>query len=212
MGDKTLVVWDWDGTLVDSRPTVIKALQDLVTEFNLSAITLADVSNIMNEHRGAFWVSRFGEDFDAPFNYFLTRFEHHNAIKELQVFEGALDAMRWLKSHNILQMVISNKPQYLLDSECDRLELHPYFARVIGTEPGNEDKKPNVSFGQNALADLFYDNLIMVGDGWADMVFANNIGARAVYVQNPPLENVPYDAHVPHGELVSFMQTYFCKG
>lgn len=212
MDVRTLVIWDWDGTLVDSMATILNALQDMATAFHLPPITNADVLSVMKEHRGTFWSNHFGSDFEEPFHYFLTRFEHHNATKELQLFEGALDAMRWLKSHNIPQMVISNKPQYLLDEECERLGLTPYFMRVIGTDSMDNDQKPNVSFGQNALQDLLYDSLVMIGDSWTDMQFASNIGAHGVYVQNPPDPNVPFDYHMPHEELLTFVQNYFCKG
>lgn len=211
MGVKTLVAWDWDGTVVDSKPVVIAALQDTAAEFHQPPITMADVSNVMNVHRGSFWTDHFGLDFEAQFNYFLTRFEYHTAQKELHLFEESLEVMRWLKSHNVPQMVISNKPQYLLDDECDRLGLHSYFIRVIGTELNDDDKKPNISFGVNALQDLFFDDLVIIGDGSTDMEFARNLQAVAVYVQNPPLPNVPYDYHVPHDELMSFVQSYFAR-
>lgn len=210
---KTIVIWDWDGTLVDSIATARMALQDLAAKYGLPEIQDKDILNVMSIHKGTFWTDNFGPHFDAAFHYFLERFEHHNAQKDLEIYEGALEAMRWLKSHGIPQMVISNKPQYLLDEECDRLELHSYFVRVFGTDVMDEDKKPNLTFAHKALQDLFYDSLVMIGDGEADMYFARNLQALALYVHNPAVEGVPYDKHFQHhDELLPFLQQHFCGG
>lgn len=210
MADKnTLIIWDWDGTLINSEPSVRRALNDLAQHYQLPAITDKDVSNVMNQHVGTFW-HQFNENVMDAFKYFLNRFEYYNSLKTLEVFDGILPAMKWLKAHHIDQMVISNKPQYLLDEEFKGTPFDGFFIRLIGTDLKNNEKKPDVLFGQKALKGLHYSNLIMIGDGRQDMDFARAIGAKAWYVCRQVLPGVPFDLHLKkQQDILPALKKYF---
>lgn len=194
---KTLVLWDWDGTIADSEPAVTAALRALAQKYALPPVTQADVTDVMNHHFGAFWHNAFGADFHVPFLYFLDQIQAYNRLKKPVIFAGIVETLTYLKQQGIAQMVASNKPQYLLDEECAAAGLTPFFVRVCGTDVNRPEQKPDVLYGQMILKGLTYDRLLMIGDGAQDMTFARNMGAEAWYVRRERLPDVPYDLYLP---------------
>ena len=54
-----LIIWDWDNTLMNTKPAVTAGLQDVVAYFGQAPVTEKEVVNVMTHHRGAFWQNRF---------------------------------------------------------------------------------------------------------------------------------------------------------
>lgn len=207
---KTLVIWDWDGTLVDSEPTAWAALTDTVTHYHKPPVTKENIINVMGNHMGRYWTDTYGADYKQAYLYFEKRFEYHNSKKELVLFPGSKDCLDYLKSKGIAQMVISNKVDWMLQEECHRLNLDSYFIRLVGTDTNSDDKKPNISFGKKALKGLNYEHLVMIGDGESDMNFALNIGAMALYVPMQQIQGVPYDRlFAAHNEILPVLKELF---
>lgn len=206
---KTVIIWDWDGTIINSAPITKRALQDMAKKYNQPDITDADVFEV-NHNFKAFWVQAFKDDFKQPVLYFLDRLQFYNQQMQLEIFPGILPTLEWIKQQNITQLVVSNKPQHLLDDECDKAHLRSYFARVVGRKLDTYEQKPDVTYGHRALQGINYDTLIVIGDGIQDMTFARNLGAKAWYVSPRKITNIPYDRYFfRHTDILSALKERF---
>ncbi len=198
---KTIVMWDWDGTIVDSRGSITQSLNDLAAHYKQEPVTLAEVANVMSFHKGAFWIRRFAERMDEAFDYFVARLNIHS--KTIVVAPGIVPCLDYLKSVNISQIVASNCPEPLLKQECATVQLTDYFERLCGTSLTDNIKKPSPDF-ISKLNGIDFDRCIMIGDGTSDMLFAHNIGALGIYVQATPFRdlNMPHDIYCPDTETL----------
>lgn len=191
---ETLVLWDWDGTIIDNTQTGAAALEDMTQKFGLPKPTSADVKNVMTSVKASYW-TQFGADWEIYGRYFLERFQYHSNANELVIFPGIRETMAWLKIMGVRQIVVSNKPDEMLQSEFKRTDLNAYLMKVCGVDFSDGLHKPQVQYAEKCLAGIGFDRLFMIGDSEMDMDFAKNIGATAV--------NVSPDARIKEGYIVS---------
>lgn len=190
---KSLVMWDWDGTIINNHGSALQALKDVAQKYHLQPITKEDVQNVMGTYGGAFWTFHFGENFKEPYTYFINQFEQYNLSKIPFIFTGVLEALDYVKAKDIPQIVLSNMPQDMLNEESQRAGLKPYFVRLTGLGSSQIDRKPFVENVQRATQGISYDNLIMIGDGESDLLTAQNVGARMIYIGQKARTDYSYD-------------------
>lgn len=190
-----LIAWDWDNTLMDTTKAIEMALNDTLSYYKMPPATRADLLDVMGHHKGAFWIRHFPTKIDEAFAYMISRFSvyHKNAF----LFKQALDILSFVQSQGVQQIVVSNKPQSLLEEEVAQTGTHSFFTNIVGTRLLSDEKKPFASFGAQVLSVLQYDKLIMIGDGEADMIYAQNVGAMGIYVQTPDnkVPGIKYDCY-----------------
>lgn len=206
----TLVIWDWDGTIIDNMQTGMSALADMAKKFGLSAPSLADAKNVMTTLKAPYW-DQFGKDWEIYGRYFLERFKYHSNVHDLKIFDGVRETMAWLKIMGVRQLVISNKPDDIVQEEFKRTDLDKYLMKACGMDFHDGLHKPQKEYAQKCLNAIPYQRLIMIGDSKMDMDFADNIGAVAI--------NVSPDARVgcgyiisSHARLLHVLKKEFAKG
>lgn len=179
--DKLLIIWDWDNTLNDTAGAIFRALQDTMTHYNLPAPTRADLNEVLNHHKGNYWDNKFPGYVDEAFNYMMSRFTLYHL--DTHLFPEAKEVLTFVHQLNIPQIVVSNKPQDLLEAEVDQANVRMFLQGVVGTDYILPDKKPMSSFGAKVISHIPHDKIIVIGDGVADMEYATAIGAKGVYIK-----------------------------
>lgn len=182
---KTVVLWDWDNTLIDTKNAVTRAVNDVVEKYHLPKVDETQIRGIMGTYRGSYWQS-FGNQMEEALHLYLERYAVYS--NDVYPFNVAECVLNFLMEKNVSQFVASNKRHDLLQAEVDRIGWNHFFNRVQGTGV-DHDSKPNKSFADSILKGISYDSLIMIGDGESDMHFARNIGATAVLVHNTEYKN-----------------------
>lgn len=184
---KTLIIWDWDNTLANTKPAVIKGLNDTMAHFGFDMVTDADVKNVMTRHRGEFWTQKFPleKEGDKPtleeaIAYYVSCYQKYSS--ETVLFEHATDILNFFQSNNIPQVILSNKNHQALVKEVTDKGVFDYFYLVRGTQ--GPLGKPEKAFIQDVLDDLKPEQIIVIGDGESDMLLAKNLSATAFLVHN----------------------------
>lgn len=209
MNKKQVIIWDWDNTLVNSRPIVEKALNDLSDHYKLGGISVEDISSVMGTHRGLFWTSHFA-DLPTAIGYYQSCYLKR--LEELmpELLPGANKLLHFFQENDIPQLVLSNKRQDILDKECDLMGLRSYFTTVQGTDLTQDPPgKPQLEFALNALKDMARRYIILIGDGLSDMKMAEVLNATGFYVRAAgPEKGVPYRYYFHNlNDVLSFLQT-----
>ncbi len=176
-----LILWDWDNTLMDTSGALFHALEDTMNHYGLPKPTEQDLNEVLSHHKGAYWENLFPGKVDEAFNYGMSRFAIYH--KESVLFENSFEIIKYVYELGIPQMILSNKPQDLLDDEVSRVGIRPFVLGVVGTDYVLPDKKPMPHFGQNIINTIAHRELMMIGDGEADVEYAKAIGALSVYIQ-----------------------------
>lgn len=134
-----VILWDWDGTLVDSINTLHQVYNQTRGHFGMDEWTLEEAkTNIALSGREVF-PRMFGENAaEAEALFYKTYAEL--APKNVQAKEGRAAMLEETCSKGVTHLLISNKRGDILRAECKALGWEKYFKAIIGANDAREDK------------------------------------------------------------------------
>lgn len=123
MTHKKAVLWDMDGTLIDSEPTALDALAKAIREVGIPHIAELDEHALGRSADSIHeWLRRDHGLSEAPANWERRKHRHHLAsVGELQAFRDSLRTYRALEAAGIPQAVVSNSDRLIMDAQLGRI-------------------------------------------------------------------------------------------
>lgn len=135
----TAVVFDLDGTLIDSIPDVVGALNRLLVEEGRRGITLDEGRAMVGEGAGPMVERAFAATGDAPrtdeFDELITRYldiYRRFPVVDTTIFPGVEDALKQLADRGMPLGICTNKPHGMSELVVRELDLAKYFPVLIG--------------------------------------------------------------------------------
>lgn len=172
MSNKTLILWDWDNTLIDTFEAIYAAQNDTRLHYGMPKWTREESKRIMNDSGRNIIRDVFGAERAVEARaYFLACYDRHAA--EIQLKEGATDILAFTKAKGFINVLASNKAGPILRNEAQTLGIFTYFDRVIGAED-TKASKPSKDFTDAAVDGFMFDKIISIGDGKSDIQMAHN--------------------------------------
>ncbi len=186
-----LIVFDWDGTLMDSTSTIVKCIQESARDLGLP----------VPDKRAASYVIGLGlqdameaamPDIDPKYYpKMVERYRHHYLAKDndLTLFDGVHAMLSELSQAGYFLAVATGKSRVGLNRAMNAAKLLSVFD---ATRCADETfSKPNPAMLQELTRELGQDikRTVMIGDTTHDLQMARNAGAAAVAVH--------YGAHTP---------------
>jgi phosphoglycolate phosphatase len=208
-GSLRLLVFDLDGTLIDSGADLCASVNAMLRKFGRPELPQDVISTYIGDGAARLVSRSLGEPDDRAFldsalAYFLDYYREHK-LDHTYVYPGvfaSLDSLRLEPPGAQRSMgVLTNKPIGPSLAICEALGLSPYFFRIYG---GNSfaTKKPDPE-GLLALmqeAGVTAQETLMVGDSDVDILTARNAGVWSIgcsYGLSPhTLTTVPPDCLV----------------
>ncbi|HEY3858465.1 MAG TPA: HAD-IA family hydrolase [Gammaproteobacteria bacterium] len=180
-----LVLFDLDGTLMDTAPDMGAALNILRAEHNLPPLS-ADRIRPQVSH-GAMGLLKLGfgiEPQDARFSEMRSRYldiyEKHLA-DETQVFHGVDKVLDGLEQQGITWGIVTNKPGWLTDPLLEARGLKTRATCVVsGDTVARRKPFPDPLLHAAVLCNKSADKAIYVGDAQRDVQSAHAAGMLAV--------------------------------
>ena len=188
------IVFDLDGTLVETAPDLLAALNHVLALENCPPVALEDVRTMIGH--GAKAMIRQGltlarsdaseasieARIDALWPEFIAFYERNIAV-ESHPFPGLVTLLNDLKAAGATLAVCTNKTQRLSDQLLDALELSSLFSAIVGAD-SVPSKKPD---GDHILQTIARaggsaDHAIMVGDSRTDERAAQHAGLPFIFV------------------------------
>jgi phosphoglycolate phosphatase len=197
-----LLVFDLDGTLIDSAQDLCNSVNATLENFNRPHLSDELIAKYIGN--GALMLVRRafaaddgiepGEEILAQaYNYFLDYYRQHK-LDYTYAYEGVLEALDALhKVHDQLDApsrenlpprsmaVLTNKPVRPAQAICEALGLAPYFLNIYG---GNSfaTKKPDPEGLLTLMkeAGARPEETVMIGDSQVDVQTARNAGAWSI--------------------------------
>jgi 2-phosphoglycolate phosphatase len=181
------VMYDMDGTLVDSRAAIVASYHDATTEF-LGAPHPTDEREIdeIIKLRGIDAFPRvLGTDDPERLAAFAQAFSGAYARRQrtIPAYPGAREALQRLTAMGVRLGIATSKARSRLDLDLDRLGLTGFFAfTVSGDEVANGKPSPDPIHAVAEGLGVAVENGLYVGDGENDIRAAHAAGMRAVGV------------------------------
>lgn len=196
----SVLLYDWDNTLVDGWAGIAAALNAAFAEFAMPAWTIADTKQRVRVSLRDSFPAMFGAEWERARDIFYsTLTEHH--LRHVMPMPGVADALTagapWP------QGVVSNKPGHYLRAEVVHLGWSGHFGTVIGAGDAPADK-PDAAPIVMALAQLGFTpdrSVWYLGDTALDMQAARAAGVTAVLVGDAShdggIDRAAPDIHFP---------------
>jgi phosphoglycolate phosphatase len=176
-----LVIFDLDGTLIDSRLDLVQSVNAMLRHFRRPELPDEVVASYVGDGAPMLVRRALGDPKDEAFfrsalEYFLAYYKEHK-LDHTTVYAGVPEALRKIQSNGTRRQmaVLSNKPVKPSRAILDALGLTPFFTRVYG---GNsfETKKPDPLGVRTILQEIGVSpaRALMVGDSSIDVLTGRN--------------------------------------
>ena len=170
-----LVIFDLDGTLVNSDKTVIRILNTIREDLTLPSLKSQDISFFLSLGGEEMIKKIIGNDLDTKkyLEIFRQRYLDDSLDNE-NLFYGVIDYLNHLKSKSIQMAVFTNKPKDLTMKTLRRHKIHDFFNYIV-TSDDVEFKKPSPDgcYKIIKLSSIPPENIIMIGDSELDQKAAS---------------------------------------
>ncbi len=196
-----LLVFDLDGTLIDSRQDLANAVNNTLQHFGKPSLPIETIAGYVGDGALALVQRAFENSGLSPqllpegHEFFLAAYKQ-GKLDHTYVYPGVLKALSAIRkrSPNMLMACLTNKPVNPSRKICEALALAPFFFQVYG---GNSfpTKKPDPLGLERLIAEanglacsssnpdstpIRAANTVMIGDGRADMQAARAAGTLAI--------------------------------
>ena len=201
------ILFDLDGTLVDTAPDLMAAHNHVMQKYGKNEKKLSDIKTLAS--RGA-WVMMqrsFKEEIkdektkkkmvDEFIDYYAK-----NINKESKPLNGIYDFLNWAKARKVSMAVCTNKREHLAIDLLKKIDMYKYFEYVAGADTF-EFNKPDPRHLTNIVEIIGGDlkKTIMIGDSEVDAMSAHSANLPFVLVKNGYTEKS--EKEIKHDELIS---------
>jgi phosphoglycolate phosphatase len=190
------VLFDLDGTLIDSVPDITEAVAELMQTDSLPRFSEPEVRKMVGLGVEVLVERAYrarGIEMDEAFrgerlSRMLAIYPRH-LVGKTTLMPGAEAAMGYLDGLGVRMGVVTNKPLGPTIEILDYFGMGKRFALVIGDRPAGDPRalkrKPAPDMILHAVAELDVplDGAIMVGDSGTDIGAAKNAGVFAIAVR-----------------------------
>jgi phosphoglycolate phosphatase len=185
------VVFDLDGTLIDSAPDIHLALNRTLAEAGREGVTLDAVKRMVGDGAERLVESGFAATGEAvagaalrrAYARFLTHYEGPDAARLTRPYPGVVETLERLLRDGFRLGICTNKPAGPTADVLRQLDLAKYFGAVVTPEhvPAH---KPNPAHLLAVLSRLgaARKESVMVGDNANDVATARGAGVAVIAV------------------------------
>lgn len=187
-----LVVFDWDGTLMDSTGQIVTAASGAIAQLGLPERPPEAIRDIIGLGLREAWQRLFPELGADAFMPFVEAYRDHFLAPETQsacLFSGALEVVAELAERGFLLAVATGKSRRGLDRDLAATGLDRYMAASRTADETRSKPNPDMLLELMARLEVAADATLMVGDTEWDLEMARRAGVPAVAVS--------YGAHAP---------------
>lgn len=182
------VVWDWNGTLLDDLPLIVRSVNAALGEHGREPIAVADYTAHYTRPVRRFYEVLLGREVE---DHEWLRIDHvfHDTYaaavaEQARLMTGAREALAAVDASHASQSLLSMYPHHLLLPLVDHFDLDPHFEVVHGLvgEAGGR-KLPHLERHLDEMVHLHGEDparVLVIGDAIDDALAADHLGARAV--------------------------------
>ena len=207
------ILFDLDGTLVDTAPDLMRAHNHVMKKFGYPTKSTEEIRNLVGQGAGAMlgrsiWgqaKKEFGKVQDENIKKEMikdfTDFYGKNIVNESTLINGVKDFLIWSKKNNISMAVCTNKTDYLAVDLLKKIGIYDFFEYVAGHNTFDyckPDPRHLTSVIEIVQGDI--KKSLMIGDSETDANAAKNAGIPVILMEDGYTEKKTNEIY--HNHLV----------
>ncbi len=191
------VLFDLDGTLVDTAPDLMHAHNHVMKKFGYPTKSTEEIRNLVGQGAGAMlgrsiWgqaKKEFGKVQDEKIKKEMIKdfvdFYGKNIVNESTLINGVKDFLIWCKEKKISMAVCTNKQEHLAIDLLKKIGIYDFFEYVAGYNTF-EYCKPDPRHLTSVVEILGGDikKTLMIGDSETDANAAKNAGMPVILLED----------------------------
>ena len=207
------ILFDLDGTLVDTAPDLMRAHNHVMKKFGYPTKSTEEIRNLVGQGAGAMlgrsiWgqaKKEFGKVQDEKIKKEMikdfTEFYGKNIVNESTLINGVKDFLIWSKKNSISMAVCTNKTDYLAVDLLKKIGIYDFFEYVAGHNTFDYCK-PDPRHLTSVIEILQGDikKSLMIGDSETDANAAKNAGIPVILMEDGYTEKKTNEIY--HNHLV----------
>ena len=197
MTQKYTILFDLDGTLVDTAPDLMGAHNHVMRKYGYPTKSTEDIRSLVGQGAGAMigrsiWgqaKKEFGKINDEKIKAEMVKefiiFYGKNIINESTLINGVVEFLKWCKKENISMAVCTNKQEYLAIDLLKKIGIYDYFEYVAGHDTFSYCK-PDPRHITDIIEILGGDikKSLMIGDSETDANAAKAASVPVILLEN----------------------------
>ena len=197
MKQKFTILFDLDGTLVDTAPDLMLAHNHVMKKFGYPTKSTEDIRNLVGKGAGALigrsiWgqaKKEFSKVLDEKIKDEMVKefvnYYGKNIKNESTLITGVKDFLIWCKEQNISMAVCTNKQEHLSNDLLKKIGIYDFFEYVAGSDTFDYCK-PDPRHLTNVVEILDGDvkKTIMIGDSETDANAAKAAEIPVILLEN----------------------------
>ena len=175
------VIFDFDGTVVDTGEGILKSLQYSFREMGREVPELDDLKKFIGPPIYYSYTIYYGVSEEEVGEYIKKYRERYKVkgIYECELYDGMTQLLDSLKAKGIKIGIASSKPMHLIYSVADYLKITDKFDAIVGVKIDDSNHSSKTQLVLDAMTEMGATDkskVLMVGDRLYDIDGANGAG------------------------------------
>ncbi len=186
-----LIAFDLDGTLIDSAPDLVEAVNFALTKLDKPTHSQATIQQWIGNGADVLvkrallnnWhVGEIPADFEVAFELFKTYYAEHDWVHS-RLYDGVLETLDTLKNADFKLACVTNKTARFTNPLMETAGLAPYFDFIASGDTFAEMKPNPLPLLETAkLFNVLPENAWMIGDSINDITAGKLAGFKTIAV------------------------------
>ena len=213
MTQKLTILFDLDGTLIDTAPDLMGAHNHVMKKYGYPTKSTNEIRNLVGRGAGvmigrSIWgqaKKEFGKIDDENIKKEMVKefldFYGKNILRESALINGVKEFLTWSKKEKISMAVCTNKPEHLAVDLLKKINIYDFFEYVAGSNTFSyckPDPRHLTSVIEIVGGDI--NKSIMIGDSETDAESARNAGIPMILLEDGYTEKKV--SEIPHNHLI----------
>ncbi len=181
----SLIVFDWDGTLMDSEAKIVNAMQAAIADVAMPFRSREQIKNIIGLGLQEALSALFAGVNEPQSTQLIEAYRHHFLFADetpMPMFDGVAGLLEALNKQEYWLAVATGKSRQGLDRVLDGCNLRHYFHVTRCADECFSKPHPLMMEEIMAFVAVTPNETLMIGDSEYDMLMAKNAGVDALAV------------------------------
>lgn len=213
MNNKKIIIWDWNGTLLNDVEACVRAMNSMLDKRNMKSMDVETYRKIftfpVQNYYKALGFNFREEPFEDLSIEYMELYKKYSRKALLQ--EGAVDTLSFYKEKGYKQVILSASEQKVLCSQVEERSIAKYFNSIIGLDNIHARSKLHNALHYMNHSGIEADQITFIGDTYHDFEVANAIGCKCILLNNvhQKLDQFTYSGDV---QFISNLNELLKKG
>jgi phosphoglycolate phosphatase len=209
--DYDLIVFDWDGTLVDSIDWIVECIQHVAETQNLVKPSEQSCKDIIGLSLSEAMLKLFPDISDDDKVAMVASYRQHYLAKgssRNDLFLEARPVLEMLKQRGKTLAIATGKGQNGLDSGLDGTGIRSFFSYLRCADTMQSKPSPHMLFDIMDESNTLPEKTLMIGDSTLDLIMAKNAGVASIGITTGAHSYEELQKHEPVACINNLMELF----